>query len=536
MILRTHRRGRTAAWLFVPTLTSALVASLLIAGTAAVGAPAAVAGPADEQNWKVPRLAVMPLGDSITWGAGSSTGNGYRAELRDRLASHADDLRFVGSLRTNGADHEGHSGWQIGGLSDNIDQWLAAAKPNVVLLNIGTNDMDLNNDVEAAPRRLGHLVDQITTAAPDITVLVSSLVPARNPEGQKRVEKYNAAVPQVVAERRAKGTHVEYIDMGAVTTKDLNDRLHPNDAGYSKMADAFYQGLARAAAGGWIRERVDVKPPRPRETPLGDYKVDINGDGKADYLVVEDDGSVRAWINNGGDGQGGWKDYGRIATGVGAGGGKVRLADIDGDGKADYLVVGENGSVRAFVNNGGDGHGGWKEYGQIATGTGAVSDKVRFADIDGDGKADYLVVEDDGSVRAWINNGGDGHGGWKDYGRIDGGAAVPADKVRFADIDGDGKADYLVVGENGSVRAFVNNGGDGHGGWKEYGQIATGTGAVSDKVRFADIDGDGKADYLVVEDDGSVHAWINNGGDGHGGWADHGRIASGAGPGYRVRI
>ncbi|MFI9838942.1 hypothetical protein ACIHFD_18050 [Nonomuraea sp. NPDC051941] len=31
---------------------------------------------------------------------------------------------------------------------------------------------------------------------------------------------------------------------------------------------------------------------------------------------------------------------------------------------------------------------------------------IRFADISGDGKADYLVVYDGGAVRAWLNRGG----------------------------------------------------------------------------------------------------------------------------------
>lgn len=45
----------------------------------------------------------------------------------------------------------------------------------------------------------------------------------------------------------------------------------------------------------------------------------------------------------------------------------------------------------------------------------------RFSDIDGDGKADYVVVDDDNGLRAWRNAGGDGRGGWPAYGRIAGG-------------------------------------------------------------------------------------------------------------------
>ncbi|MFI1796472.1 esterase, partial [Streptomyces sp. NPDC020379] len=91
--------------------------------------------------------------------------------------------------------------------------------------------------------------------------------------------------------------------------------------------------------------------------------------------------------------------------------------------------------------------------------------------------------------------------------------------------------------DNGVVNAWINNGGTGHGGWTEQGTFATGVGQPADKIRFADINGDGKADYLVLQDDGVVNAWINNGGTGHGGWTEQGTLATGVGePGSKVRI
>jgi hypothetical protein len=36
------------------------------------------------------------------------------------------------------------------------------------------------------------------------------------------------------------------------------------------------------------------------------------------------------------------------------GGGDVRFADLDGDGRADYLVIGDQGQVTARENHGGD--------------------------------------------------------------------------------------------------------------------------------------------------------------------------------------
>ncbi|MEU5421198.1 FG-GAP-like repeat-containing protein [Streptomyces sp. NPDC020667] len=509
---------------------------LLATGFGAARTESAYASPAD---WKVPRLAVMPLGDSITWGAGSSTGNGYRAELRDRLASHADELRFVGSVRTNGADHEGHSGWLIDELSVNIEKWLAAAHPNVVLLHIGANDMDQNYHADTAPERLGSLIDQIAAVAPGVTVLVSSLDPSTNPETRARIDKFNTAVPKAVDDRRKRGMNVGYVSMGEVTIRDLGDWLHPNDGGYVKMANAFYGGIAQAAADGWIRERVDVRPVPPRKLPLGDYQVDINGDGRADYVVVDEYGAVTAWLNSGDKNHVAWTKAGRngrIATGVGVPGDQVRFADVNGDGRADYLVVDKSGAVHAWLNDSTTGQDKWTDSGIFAPGGHVPGDQVRFADVNGDGRADYLVVDAYGAVRAWINNRVGGQVSWTDAGAIATGVGASGDKVRFADLNGDGRADYLVVDDSGSVHAWLNDSPVGQDKWTNEGLIATGTGAPAEQVRFADINGDGKADYLTVDDIGVIRGWVNGGGDGRDKWTGLGPVSSAVAPGSRVRV
>ncbi|MFC5145832.1 FG-GAP repeat domain-containing protein, partial [Streptomyces aureoversilis] len=97
-----------------------------------------------------------------------------------------------------------------------------------------------------------------------------------------------------------------------------------------------------------------------------------------DYLVVEDNGSVHAWINQTDNAKDDWRDRGIIATGTGAPGNKVRFADINNDGKADYLVVEDNGSVHAWINQTDNAKDDWRDRGIIATGTGAPASKVRI--------------------------------------------------------------------------------------------------------------------------------------------------------------
>ncbi|WP_030248400.1 FG-GAP repeat domain-containing protein, partial [Streptomyces sp. NRRL S-350] len=91
----------------------------------------------------------------------------------------------------------------------------------------------------------------------------------------------------------------------------------------------------------------------------------------------------------------------QIASGLTGDLSRIRLADINGDGRADYSVINPNGSVNTYVNNGGDGHGGWTNYGQTATGLTTNQNAVVLADITGDGRADYLLTNSGGSVNAY---------------------------------------------------------------------------------------------------------------------------------------
>ncbi|MEO3978031.1 GDSL-type esterase/lipase family protein [Streptomyces sp. CAU 1734] len=493
------------------------------------------------------KLAVMPLGDSITLGVGSDGRTGYRPALAQMLAKDSPSVQFVGSMRdADGTRHEGHSGWRIDQISANIERWMAEAKPNLVLLHIGTNDMNRNHQADTAPQRLAGLIDQIHTSSPSTAIVVASLVPAADRTVQARVDAYNRAIPGIVADRAQRGYRITQVSMGSLTVADLDDNLHPNDRGYRKMAGAFHGGIVEAARKKWIDEDVTVKPAPPGTgTPAaaGDYRVDINGDGRSDYLAVQDNGATRAWTSSAtADGTVKWADQGVIASGSTQWTGEqVRFADIGGDNRADYLILAPNGAVRAFINEGGDGRGGWRDIGTVASGSTAWnSTQVRFADIGGDTKADYLIVSDRGAVRAFIHTtAADGTVKWNDQGSVaTGSPRWTAEDVRFADIGGDPKADYLIVDDNGATQAYLNTT-TSTVTWVYHGHIATGsTQWTGEQVRFADITGDNRADYLILAPNGALTAYENTPGpEGSVRWTSRGIIATGTGsPANRVRI
>lgn len=183
-------------------------------------------------------LRIMPLGDSITQGVGSSTGAGYRQPLQEQLVGRRVD--FVGSQSGGVAidpDHEGHSGCMIDQLGAGVDGWLNTAKPDVVLLHAGINDLDRGEQAHAADRLIA-LADRIATDQPRATVLVLGLIPTTG-----GLEAETRAVNSKI--RDATGHRYRYVEPPALTPAEMADRLHPNDAGYRRIAAAFHIAMTR---------------------------------------------------------------------------------------------------------------------------------------------------------------------------------------------------------------------------------------------------------------------------------------------------
>lgn len=216
-------------------------------------------------------VRIMPLGASITWGTSSTDGNGYREALRRHLADDAGlAVDMVGSQRSGTAadnDNEGHPGYRIDAVAAGADGWIAAARPDVVLLNVGTNDMLQHHDLANAPARLGALVDQILRAAPAATVVVSTLVPNVDATVESRVRAYNSQLPGIVQAKAAAGKKVRLADFHAnLTLADIGaDGIHPTDGGYRKLADVWYSALQPVLGAGraWPLFRTDFGAAAP---------------------------------------------------------------------------------------------------------------------------------------------------------------------------------------------------------------------------------------------------------------------------------
>jgi lysophospholipase L1-like esterase len=196
-----------------------------------------------------PPIRIMPLGDSITDGAGAP--GGYRLPLYQLLTNAGFNVDFVGTLTDNGApglpdpDHEGHSGWRI----DQIDSIILGvfdkdADPDAILVLIGTNDYGQEYDPTNAINRLEALVLKMATNRPYAKIIVANLLVRGEPYNTQIQTTFNPYVPAMVQRQRAAGREVYFTDLrSAVPLSDMPDQLHPDALGYAKMATNWFGAI-----------------------------------------------------------------------------------------------------------------------------------------------------------------------------------------------------------------------------------------------------------------------------------------------------
>jgi hypothetical protein len=265
------------------------------------------------------------------------------------------------------------------------------------------------------------------------------------------------------------------------------------------------------ATNGWLAPAVAV--------------ADVNGDGKPDIVVSNNcasdpgnascstDGNVAVLLGNG-DGTF------HAAVAYDSGGflaQSVAIADVNGDGKPDLMVVNRYGST---PDGSGDGtvavllsNGDGTFQAAVNYDTGALqSEAVAVADVNGDGKPDLVVAnmcqvgtcdlvgDESGSVSILL---GMGDGTFTETTNYRSGT-YGTNAVAVADINGDGKLDIAVsstcegprsqdCGLAGVAAVFLGNG----DGTFQYSAGYEIFGVGPGRVRIEDVNGDGKPDLVV---------------------------------------
>ena len=204
-------------------------------------------------------LRLMPLGASITYGQASTTGNGYREDLRNMLTSADYTVDMVGS-RKHGTmqdnDVEGWPGFRIEQVQAKAELSVPSRKPNIFTINAGTNDCAQNYKLEDAGSRMGSLMEYVWKASPGSTIILSTLLINLNETIEARVENVNNQIKECAKVKAGENKRVVLVDMhgeDGPQKADMHDDTHPNDQGYAKMAKIWFRGIQEADEKGFLQ-------------------------------------------------------------------------------------------------------------------------------------------------------------------------------------------------------------------------------------------------------------------------------------------
>ena len=235
-------------------------------------------------------IKIMCVGDSITDGYGVP--GSYRKFLYNGLTKKGYKIDMVGSKKgysttyTNEAsgetfeyddDNTGYSTFTIksyngrSGIYETLveTKCLSEQQPDIVILQIGTNNVIDNHDEDENKQDLESLIDYILDNIPSTSTLFVTTIPGLDPNREEvytwfsnyrhsadwqtlypdeiakmkvdqALQEYNSDVTSIATKRKESGQNVRPADVNSAITDvktQLKDGVHPNDFGYRLMGD-----------------------------------------------------------------------------------------------------------------------------------------------------------------------------------------------------------------------------------------------------------------------------------------------------------
>jgi hypothetical protein len=209
---------------------------------------------------------------------------------------------------------------------------------------------------------------------------------------------------------------------------------------------------------------------------------DLNGDGRNDIAVAfsTQTGSISVLLNQGSRTFAGPVNYSICSSSRG-----VAIGDLDQDGDNDLADISECSKAGVLLNNG------LGSFGLKGTfGAGSASKSIALADFNRDGLKDIVYVNNGNASITIILNSGNGTFGspaWYYVGDL-------PDDLAVGDFNGDGGPDIAVALSYYSQVYILF--GDGNGSFFGYSEMYGGD--TPDGIASADLNADGRTDLAVI--------------------------------------
>jgi serralysin len=168
-----------------------------------------------------------------------------------------------------------------------------------------------------------------------------------------------------------------------------------------------------------------------------------------------------------------------------------RLADVNGDNRADLVEIGVSGGVKSFLSTGA------ALNAPISQSSLGMRNSDKFGDFNGDNRDDVIQLYEGGGAYVWTSNGSgfNGYGFW-------GSGVRPKDKI--GDFNGDGRDDVIQLYETGTAFVWTSTGTS----FNPYRVWGIG---VRPQDKIGDFNGDGRDDVIQLYESGTAFVWLSNG-------------------------
>lgn len=215
-------------------------------------------------------VRVMPLGDSIT------AASPWRQLLWQDVKANTPAVDLVGSLNSGetgwDADHEGHGCLQAVEIAaaardsvitktncpthtGNLDVWLEKSRPDLVMLNLGTNDIWGGIAPATILTAFDKMVAQLRASNPKMHILAGQILPL-SPSGcsdcATRAAAFNTALAEWAKCATTAASPITVVDLatGWDAASMTADGVHPNSTtGAARLASVWSAPLKTALTG-----------------------------------------------------------------------------------------------------------------------------------------------------------------------------------------------------------------------------------------------------------------------------------------------
>jgi acyl-CoA thioesterase I len=197
-----------------PRLAAVLLLLAALCGGIVAGSSPAVAQAA----------RILAFGDSLTAGFGLPADQSFPAQLEKRLRADGTDVRVVDA---------GRSGDTTAGGLARLD-WSLADKPDLVILELGANDMLRGIPPSLVRANLDKMIEKIKASGAKLLLVGMQALPNW---GEKYEKEFNPIYPEL-ARTHGVALYPFFLD-GVAMDPELNqpDRLHPNARGVARIVE-----------------------------------------------------------------------------------------------------------------------------------------------------------------------------------------------------------------------------------------------------------------------------------------------------------